>query len=109
MNVDDVIDRAHRVGKKYTNNTTGAVTHPIIVRFTSWRARTAVYRKREKRGHVRFYTDLTKRRLNLKKLADVKVKNNEKVKFAFADINNNIGLRLANEKVSFFNRTRHNP
>lgn len=61
------------------------------------------YKKREKRGRIRFYTDLTKRRLNLKKLADEKVKDNEKVKFAFADINNSIRLRLANEKMAFFN------
>ena len=47
--------------------------------------------------------DLTKRRLTLKKLADEKVKDNNKVKFAFADVNNNIGLRLADNKMKFFN------
>ena len=98
-----VIDRAHRVGKKYTRDDTGEVIHPVIVRFTSWRARTTIYRKRERRAPVRFYTDLTKRRLELKKLADSKTKNNDKVKFAFADINNSIGIRLADESMRFFN------
>ena len=62
-----------------------------------------MYRKREKRGRTRFYTDLTKRRLDLKKLADAKTKDNEKVKFAFADVNNNIGLRLADDRMVYFN------
>ena len=85
IDVDNSIDRAHRVGKRFTKEGTGEVFHPIIVRFTSWRSRTAVYRNRERQGAVRFYTDLTKRRLDLKKLADQKTRNNAKVKFAFAD------------------------
>ena len=103
LDVDGVIDRAHRVGKRTTNATTGQSFHPVIVRFISWRARTAVYRKREKRGGTRIYTDLTKRRLDLKKLADERIRDNDGVKFAFADVNNNIGLRLANDQVRFFN------
>ncbi len=102
VNVDDVIDRAHRVGKKFTKDS-GEVVHPIIVRFTSWKSRTSVYRKRQKMGQIRFYTDLTKRRLLLKKKAQHLVENNDKVKFAFADVNNNIGLRLASEKMVYFN------
>ena len=66
LNVDDVIDRAHRVGKRFRKPDSNEEIHPIIVRFTSWRARTDIYRKREKRGAIRFYTDLTKRRLTLK-------------------------------------------
>ena len=103
INVDQVIDRAHRVGRKMTNERTGEVYQPVIVRFISWRARTAVYRKREKRGAVRIYTDLTKRRLQLKRLADEKVRDNEKVQYAFADVNNNIGLRLEGDSIKFFN------
>ena len=102
LHVDGVIDRAHRVGKR-TTNAAGQSFHPVIVRFILWQARTAVYRKREKRGGTRIYTDLTKRRLDLKKLADEKTRDNDQVKFAFADINNNIGLRLANDQVKFFN------
>ena len=103
INLDQVIDRAHRVGKKYTKNDTGVAFHPIIVRFTSWRSRTAVYRKRGRQGTTRFYTDLTKRRLLLKKLADERTKDNNKVKWAFADINNNVGLSLESGKLVFFN------
>ena len=69
----------------------------------SWRARTAIYRKREKRGRTRIYTDLTKRRLQLKKTADDMVRDNDKVKYAFGDINNNIGVRLDDDSLRFFN------
>ena len=103
LNANAVIDRAHPVGMKYKRDDTGEVIHPVIVRFTSWRARTTIYRKRERQAPVRFYTDLTKRRLEMKKLADSKTKNNDKVKFAFADINNSIGIRLADESMRFFN------
>ena len=103
LNVDQVIDRAHRVCKKFKRDGSNEEIHPIIVRFTSWRSRTAVYRRREKRGRIRFYTDLTKRRLDLKKLADDRTKDNDKVKFAFADVNNNIGLRLADDRMAYFN------
>ena len=103
LDVDMAIDRAHRVGKKSTNETTGEVYQPVIVRFISWRARTAVYRKREKRGRMRIYTDLTKRRLDLRKAAEGMVRDNEKVKYAFSDVNNNIGLRLEDDSIKFFN------
>ena len=103
LNVNEVIDRAHRVGKKYRREGSNDEIQPIIVRFTSWRSRTAVYRKRQKQGPTRFYTDLTKRRLDLKKLADARTRDNEKVKFAFADVNNNIGLRLADNRMVYFN------
>lgn len=103
LNVDEVINRAHRVGKKFKRDGSNEEIHPIIARFTSWRSRTAVYRKRKKRGRTHFYRDLTKRRLDLKKLTDAKTKDNEQVKFAFADVNNNIRLHLADHKMVYFN------
>ena len=39
----------------------------------------------------------------LEKHADSKTKNNEKVKFAFAGINNSIGIRFTDESTRFFN------
>ena len=40
--------------------------------------------------------------LNQKAIED-NDKDNEKVKFAFADVNNNIGLRLADDRMVYFN------
>ena len=98
---DSAIDRAHRLGPFVKDGK--SVNRPVIVRFVSWRARTAVYRKREKKGKVRFYIDLTKRRFLLKKSAEEKVKNNDKIDFAFADVNNNLCLRLKSGAFKFFN------
>ena len=99
---DATVDRAHRVGKRFGDDK-GSPVHPVIVRFTSWKARTAVYRKRVKRGQVRFYVDLTKRRFDLKKKATARVENIDEVHYVFADVNNNIGLRLTNGQLKFFN------
>ena len=87
---DFAIDRAHRLGPFVKDGK--SVNRPVIVRFVSWRARTAIYRKREKKGKVKFYIDLTKRRFLLNKSAEEKVTNNDKVDFAFADVNNNLCL-----------------
>ena len=50
---EDCIGRAHRIGKK----TPGRV-RPIIVRFTTWRHRTMVYRKRKDCFNCRIILDL---------------------------------------------------
>ena len=50
----------------------------IIVRFTSWRARTLVYRKWSARNKVKIKLDLTKRRLNLMKFARRESKEHDK-------------------------------
>ena len=43
-----MLDRAHRIGQKSKNKTTGVVEKTMIVKFISWRYRTAVYRDRKK-------------------------------------------------------------
>ena len=102
LDINSAVDRAHRVGKQY-GDINGKTVHPVIVRFTSWRARTAIYRKRERRGQVRFYIDLTKRRFDLRKKAEKLVENNQGVQYVFADVNNNIALKLTNGNLKFFN------
>ena len=69
----------------------------------SWKARTDIYRARKRDNSTRFYMDLTKRRFSLKKFAYEKIKDNGLVDFVFADVNNNIGLRLKNGQFKFFN------
>ena len=56
-----------------------------------------VYQKRKKGNDntgARFYVDLTKRRVELKKKAMEKIAGNEKVSFAYAVINSNICVLL---------------
>ena len=104
LDLDVAIDRAHRVGPK-TDRQGKPVQRAMIVRFTSWRARTHVYtnRKKNKGDGGRFYLDLTKRRFDLKKKAEEKIKDNPKVKFAYADVNNNICLMLSNDTKRILN------
>ena len=126
MDVDisrEMIDRAHRIGKKFVREKTedsdnSEVTdnedrevpgmsstryQQIIVRFTSWRVRTLVYRKRKSaRNKVKIKLDLTKRRLNLIKFARRESKEHDKVDFVFADVNCNIYLKSKRgEYISF--------
>ena len=103
FDLDSVIDRAHRVGPK-KNRQGERVQRAMIVRFTSWRARTHVYTNRKtSKGDAKFYTDLTKRRFDLKKKAQEKTNGNEKVKFSYSDVNNNICLMLENGTKKSFN------
>ena len=104
VNLSDCeFDRAHRIGAIKKDRAGNILPNPMIVRFTSWRARTAVYRSRVKNGKIRFYIDLTKRRFLLKKLAMEKTQDNPLVSFVFADVNNNICIRMANGEFKFFN------
>ena len=76
------IDRAHRIGKK----TPGRI-RPIIVRFTTWRHRTMVYRKRKDCVNCRITLDLTKTRMDILKEAINLARESDHISYVFADIN----------------------
>ena len=66
-----VIDRAHRTGPGYTDIKTQKVCKSIIVRFTTFRHRTAFYRARRSIGNrAQVRLDLTKRRYDTLKAAN---------------------------------------
>ena len=77
----------------------------MFVRFVLFRATTAVYQKRDKRkeAKIRFVTDITKRRLALRKYASDLVKGNDLVDFVFSNISNNLCIRLKSGALKFFN------
>ena len=84
------IDRAHRTGKIFTNTETKVKTRQIIVRFTSFRDRTAMYRSRKiikEKSKYGISLVLTPERLGLLKEARTAVENISEIKFAYADIN----------------------
>ena len=86
---DTVIDRAHRIGEVYFDNKRKKNCKSIIVRFTTFRHRTMVYRaKKNMKNNVRVKLDLTKKRSNLLVLANTFVANINinLVKFCYADI-----------------------
>ena len=110
---ENVIDRAHRVGKAYKNHK-NVSCHPMIVRFTTWRHHTMVYRARDKSKNAKykFRLDLTKFRYDILKVArsmlitkDGKVTqlgDECPVKYVFVDINCRIVAKLKDESYVYF-------
>ena len=99
-------DRAHRVGRP-SEEQGGSKERQMIVKFTSFRARTLVYKSRPKgannRDKVRFYIDQTKRRFQLRKFAVDYVRDKPHIDFVFVDINCNLSIRFKNGEFKFFN------
>ena len=100
---DTVIDRAHRIGK--TKEYRGKRYRQIIVRFTTWRHRTAVYRARKKSKKYKIWLDLTKRRLKTQDEANSILEAKEKSDdcFVFADVNCRLCVKLDGEFHNFGN------
>ena len=44
---EDIIDRAHRIGRVYEGKVSGEKRQDVIVRFLNFRYRTVVYKKRK--------------------------------------------------------------
>ena len=84
---DNVIDRAHRVGK--VKNYEGQRGRQMIVRLTTWRHRTKIYRSRKNTQKYKIRLDLTMRRREVLKEAN-KLLNSTTDSFAFADVNCNL-------------------
>ena len=91
------IDRVHRIGQPYKNESSSLTMKPIIIKFKSWRYRQDIYRNRQRRfkngkkkpGENSFSVllKLTKQRYNLWKIAQGIVKEMDNVSFACADTN----------------------
>ena len=96
--VDRDFDRAHRVGYSHDRDGKLRTDRQMIVKFTSFWARSKVYRARPKV----IYIDQTKRRFNLRKMAVDYVKDKPEVDFVFADINCSLCVRLKNGQFKFF-------
>ena len=75
---------------------------PIIVRFTTWRHRTMVYRKRKDCVNCRITLDLTKTCMDIKEAIDL-ARDNDHISYAFADINCSLCVKLSNGSFKFFN------
>ncbi|XP_065058021.1 uncharacterized protein LOC135685857 [Rhopilema esculentum] len=88
---DAVIDRAHRIGSPKIVK--GKKIHQVIVRFTTWRHRTLVYRARKKCPKYRIKLDLTKRRIDIIQKVTSFLKEKE-LGFAFADVNCRLSVKI---------------
>eukprot|EP00112_Aurelia_sp_Birch-Aquarium-sp1_P023539 Seg705.9 transcript_id=Seg705.9/GoldUCD/mRNA.D3Y31 product="hypothetical protein" protein_id=Seg705.9/GoldUCD/D3Y31 len=81
---DAVIDRAHRIGPSKKVN--GKDTRQMIVRMTTWRHRTMIYRARKNSQKYKVRLDLKKKRMDLLNKANELLKGSEN-SFAFCDVN----------------------
>ncbi len=88
---DAVIDRAHRIGSPRIVK--GKKIHQVIVRFTTWRHRTLVYRARKKCPKYRIKLDLTKRRIDIIQKVTSFLEEKE-LGFAFADVNCRLSVKI---------------
>ena len=97
---DAVIDRAHRIGPAKV--VAGKRTRQMIIRFTTWRHRTAVYRARKSRDKYKIRLDLTKKRL------DTIIKTTKMIEekgfqgFTFADVNCRLFAKIGKD-FHYFN------
>ena len=80
----NVIDRAHRVGKEIVVK--GKRVRSMIVRLTTFRHCTMIFRARKNSTKYKIKLDLTKRRLRLLKKVNEKLEGKSD-SFAFCDIN----------------------
>ena len=102
---NECIDRAHRIGKIHEDDE-GKQRQQIIVRFTTWRHRTAVYQARKNDNNKKYAIrlDLTKERLNLLKDAReiLSGKDSPGIDFVFADVNCRIMAKLSDGSLKGF-------
>ena len=101
---ETVIDRAHRIGPKISKEN-GKKSQSIIVRFTTFRHRTILYKNRKnvKDGKVKIRLDLTKSRyLTLCKCYDLLKQNPGAAKFAYCDINCRLKVLMHDDRVHLF-------
>ena len=99
---DSLIDRAHRIGSVSKDRVTNEDRQSVIVRLTTFRHRTMIYRNRKKMEGLSVKLDLTRKRYKTLVDARKKVDGNEKVKFVFTDINCRLKVFMADGKQHFF-------
>ena len=100
---DTILDRAHRIGKQYIDRDSGIKIQSIIVRFTTFRHRTLLYKNRKNiKGNVRVKLDLTKKRYEVLRKAREIVEEIDNISFVYADINCRLKVRFKDNSELFF-------
>ena len=106
------IDRVHRIGKTYTDKSTGKNVQSIIVKFNSWKSYQQFYNARPKHftnskrkpGQNLFTVsvDLTRRRYVLLNKAKGLIQDCESINYVFTDVNCSLGMKFQNGVFKFF-------
>ena len=98
---DNIIDRAHRIGSVYKDRDTGEDAQSVIVKFSTFKHRSIVYRARKKLKLI-VRPDLTKRRYDLLHMALKAADKSAKVKYVYVDINCRLKARMADDSEVAF-------
>ena len=94
VGVTSMLDRAHRI-RRTKQSSNGKAYRQIIVRFTSWRHRSLVYRARKKSHVHKIRSYLTKKRMNVtQKTNKILESRGMEGCFTFADINCRLCTRI---------------
>ena len=89
-----VLHRAHRIGKpQKPKDKDQPITQSIIVRFSTFRHRTLLYRARKPSKSARVRLDLTKARYGVLTSAKRLTDDDDRVKFVYSDINCRLKVR----------------
>lgn len=96
---DSAIDRAHRIGQ--IKESQGKKFRQMIIRFTTWRHRTMVYKARKNSDKYRVRLDLTKKRLKLIGKTNEMLQGRNLNGYTFADINCRLCAKL-DDGFSYF-------
>ena len=75
----------------------------MIVKFKGFIPRTKIYRARKHKTDISIQLHLTKRRYDLLKESQTRIKDVDSVEYAFADIRCSLGFPLKNIRFRFFN------
>ena len=95
--LENVLDRAHRIGSIYTDIVRNKKCKSVIVRFTTFRHRTLFYRARNlKKSKVKL--DLWKPRSDHLKKANYHAKEITAINFCHADVNCHLRVKFHDEK-----------
>ena len=109
---ENEIDRAHYIGKPYVDKVKNKKVRSLIIKFKSWRSRSAFYKsrprnrlERQKKPGSSFNVslDLTKRRYDLLMKAKVLIINNPSVAYVFCGINYSLVMKFNNNTYRYFN------
>lgn len=98
---DMAFDRAHRIGQTKEDPQSHKKFRQIIVRFTTWRHRSLIYKARKNTKKFKVRLDLTYRRAKLIQCANEWLEKEED-SFAFADLNCRLCVKL-NDDFRYFN------
>ena len=95
-------DRAHHIGRNYKCHKTNKTCRSVMVRFTSFKHRTLIYRNRNLLKDVRLNLDLTRKRYNVLKSARSIADEKQHVNYVFADINCRLKVAFKDGTSEFF-------